>query len=93
MNENAELPIRHPEANTSLFLGIASIILAFGALGLACAIFSMIAGSRAIAGYKEAPGRYTIQSLHRGRAGIICSVISIVLFLVAVFVVLRYYNL
>ncbi|PWL24690.1 MAG: hypothetical protein DCO96_12875 [Fluviicola sp. XM-24bin1] len=31
-------PKRHTEANTALFLGIASVVLAAGALGLACAV-------------------------------------------------------
>ncbi len=86
-------PQRHKEANTSLFLGIVAIVLAAGALGLACAIFSMIAGSRTLNDYKENPTAYTRNSYTRAVAGITCSIVSVVLLIVLIFLLLTYFDL
>lgn len=84
---------KHPEANTALFLGIAAIILAAGALGLACAVFSMIAASRTIRDFKEKPDRYMRRSYNKAIAGIVCSVVSIVILLIFVFFLVSKFNL
>lgn len=86
-------PKRHTEANTALFLGIASVVLAAGALGLACAVFSFIAASRTLKDYKEHPEDYTPDSYSKAKAGIICSIISIVLLFVFAFFLISYFKL
>jgi len=86
--DQLSVPRRHPEANTALFLGIAAIVLAAGALGLACAIFSMIAASRTLKDYRTDPDLYTKNSHTRAIAGMVCSIVSIlILFVFALFLV------
>ncbi len=77
--------IRHPEANLSLFLGIASILFSLGPLGLAMATFGMIAATRSMRAYKKEPDKYTRSSFQRGLAGLICSLVSVGLFLLGSF--------
>lgn len=74
-------PRRHSEANTALFLGIASIVFSLGALGLALAIFGMIAGTRTLTAYNKDKSIYTRNSYTRALAGVISSASAMIIFI------------
>jgi len=71
---------RHPEANTALFLGLISIPLSTGPIGLATSAFGIIAGIRTMKATKTNPDLYTPDSYKKGLAGLICSIVALAIF-------------
>ena len=81
---------RHPDANLSLSLGISSLITSLTPLGIALAWFGIVAANKAMKGYKKEPQLYTPNSYTRGKAGMICSISSLVIFVIlAIYIILN----
>jgi hypothetical protein len=70
--------------NGVLAAGIVSVVLSLilwgGLLSLTpllSGIFAIVKGQQAISLYKDYPNDYTVSSLNRGRAGLICGIIGV----------------
>ena len=85
---NMVLQIRLPKDTSILTTGIIAIPFSFGLIGLVLAIVTLVNASKATKIYNEDREKYLEKSVKKVRAGKVCAIISLSLFVLAIIIVI-----
>jgi len=76
-NQNRQIPL--PDSTAVLVLGILSIVICCGFIGLILGIIALALSAKANALYKHDPGMFSLSSYNNMNAGRICAIIGTVI--------------